>query len=157
MSAGSRALEQLGEVLVDHAAEATQPRPGTVVALPLELIIEPPREHRIRDSRDDPALEGLVESLRQHGLLHPVSVRPLLGGGFELVYCGRRVAAARRLGWTAIQACLHLDMTDEPALVAGVVENVHRRDLTGRERAHVLRLLAGIHVPGARPCGRGAG
>jgi ParB family chromosome partitioning protein len=145
--AGSRALEQLGQSLTVRQTER-QPGPNAVVALPLESIVEPPRERRLRDVEDDADLETLVESLRAHGLLHPIGVRPAVDGNFEVIYGSRRVAAARWLGWRVIQASLHLDLDDEPALVAGLAENLHRKDLAPRERAAALRLLARIHTPG---------
>jgi hypothetical protein len=156
MVAGSRALEQLGEVLSVRKTEH-RPGPNAVVALPLEVIVEPPRERRIRDVRGDAELDTLVESLRAHGLLHPIGVRPLPDGHFELVYGARRLAAARWLGWPTIQASLHLDLDDEPALVAGLAENLHRKDLAPRERVAALRLLAQIHQPGTQLGGYSTG
>jgi len=121
-----------------------------VVSLPLELIVDPPSERKIRDVHADADLDTLAESLREHGLLHPVGVRPLPDGRFELVYGARRVAAARWLGWRVIQASLHLHLDEEPALVAGLAENLHRKDLAPRERVAALRLLAQIHHPGTQ-------
>jgi len=147
--AGSRALEQLGETLTTRRADHP-PGPTAVVSLPLELIVDPPSERRIRDVHADAELDTLVESLREHGLLHPVGVRPLPDGRFELVFGARRVAAARWLGWRVVQASLHLHLDDEPALVAGLAENLHRKDLAPRERVAALRLLAQIHHPGTQ-------
>jgi ParB-like chromosome segregation protein Spo0J len=119
-----------------------------VVSLPLELIVDPPVERRIRGVQDDADLETLIDSLREHGLLHPIGVRPAVDGNFEVIYGSRRVAAARWLGWRVIQASLHLDLDDQPALVAGLAENLHRQDLAPRERVAALRLLASLHTPG---------
>jgi ParB/RepB/Spo0J family partition protein len=152
--AGSRALEQLGEALMVRK-EPQRPVPRTaVVALPLDLIVEPPRERRIRTSVGDVDqeldLSKLCESLQQHGLLHPIGCRALADGRFEVVYGSRRLAAARRLGWTSIQTSLHLNMSEEPALLAGLAENLHRADLAPRELAASLRLLAQLHTPGTQ-------
>jgi hypothetical protein len=157
VAASSRALEQLGEVLIEHTSETSAPRMSAVVALPLESILEPPLERRIRDVRGDAELDTLVDSLREHGLLHPIGVRPLADGHFEVIYGMRRLAAARWLGWPTIQASLHLDLDDEPALVAGLAENLHRRDLRPRERVAALRLLAQIHQPGKQLGGYSTG
>lgn len=147
MVAGSRALEQLGEALTQYQTDR-RPGPNAVVTLPLELIVDPPHERRIREVRADADLDTLVESLREHGLLQPVGVRPVADRTFELVYGARRVAAARQLGWRVIQASLHLDLSEEPALVASLAENLHRKDLNARERVAALRLLASLHKPG---------
>lgn len=152
MVATSRALERLGDALTVRQ-ESQRPAPRTaVVALPLDLIVEPPRERRIRDAVGDVDLDKLVESLRENGLLHPVGVRSLADGHFEVVYGGRRVAAARALGWTTIQASLHLDLAEESAMVAGLAENLHRKDLAQHELVAALRQLARLHRPG-RPLG----
>jgi ParB family chromosome partitioning protein len=121
-----------------------------VVTLPLAAIVEPPGERRIRNVHADAELDALVESLRAHGLLHPVGARPLADGRFELVYGARRVAAARRLGWQAIQTSLLLDLADEPALTAALAENLHRKDLAPHELVAALRLLARLHQPGTQ-------
>lgn len=158
MAVVSHALGQLGAVLVEHTPAHTAGLVSrAVVALPLALLVQPPNDRQVRPVADDDALETLVESLRQHGLLHPIGARPRSDGRFEVVYGSRRVLAARRLEWANIQAVLHVDLDDESALIDGVVENIARVDLTGRERAHVLRLLARIHVPGSQLGGRGAG
>ena len=155
----SQALEQLGTMLSPAPSVQADAPASTVVAhLPLELIVAPPLNRRLREPDvADPNLDTLVESLSQNGLLHPIGVRPLDSGRFELVYGGRRLAAARQLGWQTIAASLHMQMGEEPALVAGLAENLHRRDLGPRERAAALRLLAQIHKPGVQLGGYSTG
>jgi ParB-like chromosome segregation protein Spo0J len=105
---------------------------------------------------------GVIERMRvtpvsRFALLFGRTARDIVIIVIEVIYGVRRLAAARRLGWQVIQASLHMTDDAEDALVKRVAENIHRRDLSGRERAHVLRLLADIHVPGTLPGGRGAG
>ena len=157
MVASMRALERLGEVLVDDGPHTASPTSRPVVSLPLEVVVNPPASRMIRPVADDDALELLVASMREHGLLHPIGATARADGMFEVLYGLRRVAAARRLGWPTISASLHLELSDARGLLAGLAENIARRDLNGRERAHVLRLLAGVHIRGTAPGGRGAG
>jgi hypothetical protein len=156
--AGSRALEQLGETLTSMPTTQQPERPSTVVSLPLGAIIEPPRERRIRTaSESDADLDQMIESLKTHGMLHPVGVRPAPGGQFELVYGARRLAAARWLGWSTIQCTLHLELDEEAAMSDALAENLHRKDLGPRERAAALRQLARLHQPGKQLGGHSTG
>ncbi len=85
-------------------------------------------------------LDELTESLRQHGLLQPVVVRPAADGDFELVAGHRRLAAAEALGWTEIPVSVSTVDQDDAAVLT-LVENLQRDDLTPREEAHGFELL----------------
>jgi hypothetical protein len=154
--ANSTALPAIAAVLAPPAEDTTTPgRAGVVVCqLPLATITAPPLERQVRRDDDDADLATLAESLRLHGLLHPIGVRPLPTGRFEVVYGSRRLAAARSLGWTTIGCTLHLNMGDDGAVVTGLVENLHRRDLSPVQRTLALRMLAGMYRPGRQAGGR---
>ena len=64
--------------------------------LPLEEIV--PNKEQPRKTFDETALEELAESIRQHGVLQPLLVRPLPGGGYQLVAGERRYRASRIAG-----------------------------------------------------------
>ena len=85
-------------------------------------------------------LDELMDSLRQHGLLQPVVVRPAADGDFELVAGHRRFAAAEALGWTEIPVSISTVDQDDAAVLM-LVENLQRDDLTPREEADGLELL----------------
>src|SRR2546425_13039836 len=57
-----------------------------------------------RMRRSNHAIGELAASLQQHGLLQPIVVRKLRSGAFALVAGGRRLEAARALGWTTVSA-----------------------------------------------------
>jgi len=100
--------------------------------LPLERIRVNPFQPR---KNFDPAgIEELVQSIRQHGLLQPVVVRPQ-GDGFELVSGERRLRAFRELGRSAIPAIVRPNVSDAEMLELALVENLQRRDLDPIERA----------------------
>lgn len=81
----------------------------------------------------------LVESINAHGLLQPVKVRPR-GDKYEIVYGNRRVAAAKELRWTKIEAIVE-ELNDEEAYLQSAIENLHRDDLTVFEEARIYEEL----------------
>src|SRR5256714_7989353 len=109
-----------------------------VVSLPLEAIRRNPAQPRQR--LDEAGLAELAASLREHGVLHPVLVRPLEGGTYELIAGERRWQAARRAGLATLPA-LVLHASPRRALELALVENVQRADLTALEEAEAYRGL----------------
>jgi ParB-like chromosome segregation protein Spo0J len=89
----------------------------------------------LRAVRDD-LVPQLAQSMDEHGLLHPVIVRPRMGGGYSLV-CGRhRLEAAKLLGWPTIATTI-TDFHEDQAELAGIDV---RGELSQAERAlHVGR------------------
>jgi ParB family chromosome partitioning protein len=88
----------------------------------------------------DPSdLEALVDSIRRHGVLQPIMVRPT-AGGFEVVAGERRWRAAQAAGLETIPAVVRA-MTDQEALELALVENLQREDLNPVERARAYRSL----------------
>lgn len=109
-----------------------------VTSLPLDAIKPNPRQPRRRF--DEAELEALAASLRDHGVLQPVLVRPLAEGAYELIAGERRWQAARRAGLTTLP-CLVLAASSRRALELALVENVQRVDLTPLEQADAYRHL----------------
>jgi ParB family chromosome partitioning protein len=107
--------------------------------IPLDAIRANP--HQPRKVFDPSALDELTESVRQHGILQAIVVRPL-GDGFELIAGERRTRAARAVGLTTIPAVVRHDITDEQMLELALVENVQRQDLDPIERARAFRQMA---------------
>src|SRR5256885_9315727 len=113
-------------------------QPQAVVSLPLEAIRRNPAQPRQRI--DEAGLAELAASLREHGVLHPVLVRPLEGDTYELIAGERRWQAARRAGLATLPA-LVLHASPRRALELALVENVQRADLTPVEEAEAYRGL----------------
>jgi ParB family chromosome partitioning protein len=89
------------------------------------------------------ALDELQASIKVHGVLQPILVRPVAGhpGHFELVAGERRWRAAAAAGLKAVPALIrHLD--DQGALEAALVENLQREDLNPIERARAYERLS---------------
>lgn len=86
-------------------------------------------------------LADLEASLKQNGLLQPITVRPAsTGAGYELIAGERRYRAATRLGWTEIPALIK-PVTDRDALSLALVENLQRADLDPIEEAEGYQRL----------------
>lgn len=92
---------------------------------------------------DKAALEELTESIRAHGVLSPILLRPM-GEGFELVAGARRFRAARAAGLAEIPAIVR-ELDDRATLELQVVENLQRSDLHPLEEAQGYRLLTKDH------------
>lgn len=112
--------------------------PARVLSLPLERIKPNPAQPR---ARFDPALLAeLAASLREHGVLQPVLVRPLPAGDYELIAGERRWQAAHQAGLATLPA-LVLRASPQRALELALVENVQRADLTPLEDAEAYKGL----------------
>lgn len=91
---------------------------------------------------DPQALQELVVSIEQHGILQPLLVRPLASGGYELVAGERRYRAAKEADLTEVPVVLR-DLSDEAALQLALIENLQREDLNPVEETEgILQLLA---------------
>ncbi len=111
---------------------------GRVVFLPARSIRPNPAQPR-KIFRPD-ALDELSESIRQHGILQPLSVRRV-GNAYELIAGERRLRAAQQAGVTDIP-CIIMTMDDRESGMAAMVENLQRQDLDFIEEAMgIARLL----------------
>jgi ParB family chromosome partitioning protein len=85
------------------------------------------------------ALEELAESIRQHGILQPLTVRPR-DGGYQLIAGERRLQAARKAGLAEVPVMVR-DCTDAEMLELALVENLQREDLNPMEAAQSYQQL----------------
>jgi ParB family chromosome partitioning protein len=114
---------------------------GTVA---IELIAPNPRNPRRTFAEAD--LVDLAQSIREHGVVQPVVVRPSpqIAGQFEIIAGERRWRAAQRAGLTAIPVILR-DVNDRTALELAIIENVQRADLNPVEEAAGYQQLIDEH------------
>ena len=116
--------------------QATRTRPalrrGGIVYLSTEDIV--PNPVQPRKLFDDEGLEELSRSIKDYGILNPLSVR-LRGSRYELVAGERRLRAARLAGLKEVP-CILLDVNMEDASLIALVENLQRRDLDFIEEAN---------------------
>ena len=112
---------------------------GRVVFLPARSIRPNPAQPR-KIFRPE-ALDELSDSIRQHGILQPLSVRRS-GNAYELIAGERRLRAAQLAGLTDIP-CIIMNMDDRESGMAAMVENLQRQDLDFIEEAlGISRLLS---------------
>lgn len=106
--------------------------------VPLDAIV--PNRRQPRESFEEEALEELAASIREHGILQPLLVRPLGDGRYELIAGERRWRAAQRAGLATVPV-LTRSATGQAALEMALVENVQREDITPLECARAYRAL----------------
>lgn len=101
--------------------------------------IEPNREQP-RKAFDPEALQTLADSIRENGLLQPILVRPLPGGGYQIVAGERRWRASRMAGLTQVPVVIR-ELDDAKAMAVALIENLQREDLNPVEEAAGYREL----------------
>jgi ParB family chromosome partitioning protein len=99
--------------------------------VPLDRIQQNPYQPRKTFDPDD--LASLCASVKSHGILQPLVVRPI-EGGFQLIAGERRLRAARDAGLTTVPVHV-VDFNDQQTLEAALIENIQRADLNPIEKA----------------------
>ncbi|MBI1326561.1 MAG: ParB/RepB/Spo0J family partition protein [Alphaproteobacteria bacterium] len=119
-------------------AGATGPNAGRKVISITQLE---PGKYQPRRVFDDEAIEELATSLKRHGLLQPIVVRPKKdSAGYEIVAGERRWRAAQRAKLHEVPVIIR-DLTDAETLELSIIENLQREDLNAVEEAQALKRL----------------
>ncbi len=116
-----------------------EPSPET---LPISRV--EPRTGQPRTRFDEPALQELADSIAQHGLLQPITVRKLDSGYYQIIAGERRWRAARLAGLTEVPVRI-VEADDRQAQELALVENLQREDLNPMEEARGYRTLMEEH------------
>jgi ParB family chromosome partitioning protein len=124
--------------------QAASDRGGGRAAAPQRVPVEFLRPSPVQPRRHfgEEELEALASSLREHGVLQPLLVRPASrgGAGYEIVAGERRWRAAQRAGLHEVPVVVR-ELGDREALELALVENVQRADLSPLEEAEAFRRL----------------
>lgn len=128
------------------AAPAPAPTPAAPQAaasdgprgLPIELVGRNPQQPR--KHFDEAELNDLASSIKTHGILQPILVRPVADGKYEIVAGERRWRAAQRAGLHTIPAVVR-ELNEVEVLEIAIVENVQRMDLNPIEEAQGFQAL----------------
>lgn len=113
---------------------------ATETTVKLEDIVLP--QQQPRRYFDPQALKELVESVKQHGILQPLLVRPLSKGKYELVAGERRYRAGQE-ALLEVAPVVVRELSDDQAFQLALIENLHREDLNPVEETEgILHLLA---------------
>jgi len=142
--------EELSPSIISLISSSETKRPAGVRELPVDRIDPNPDQPRL--SFDPDTLNELAASLKEHGVLQPILVRPRPDGRFQLIAGERRWRASKLAGLDAIPALVE-EIDDETALEIAIIENLQREDLSPldealmydrmtRERGYSIRKLA---------------
>ncbi|MEI6270818.1 MAG: ParB/RepB/Spo0J family partition protein [Chloroflexota bacterium] len=101
----------------------------------VDRITPNPKQPRI--AADPAALDDLTASIREHGVLQPILVRPLDRGHYEIVAGERRWRAVTALAFAMIPAIIE-EMSDEQAIEIAVIENLQRENLSPLDEAAIF-------------------
>ena len=111
---------------------------GNILEIELDAITVNPFQPRTNFNEE--ALKELAGSIRELGVIQPITVRKLEGNKFQLVSGGRRFRASRLIGATSIPAYVRI-ANDQEMLEMALVENIQRKDLDPIEVALSYRQL----------------
>lgn len=99
-----------------------------------------PNKEQPRKTFDEAALQELADSIKQHGVLQPLLVRPLTTGGYQLVAGERRWRASRLAELKEVPVIIK-ELSDTEAMEIAIIENLQREDLNPIEEAEGLQAL----------------
>lgn len=125
----------LSALLGDDFSINTPQAPSTLPISQVESYAGQPRK-----SFDQEKLEELAESIRQHGIIQPLTVRKLSSGYYQIIAGERRWRAARLAGLTEVPAVI-IEADDRKAMELAMIENLQREDLNPMEEAEGYKTL----------------
>ena len=139
----SRLGRGLASLIGDVGGEAAHvERPRAQRKVPIEFLKPNPRNPRRAFSEAE--LGELADSIKQHGVIQPIVVRPVKGAQdrYEIIAGERRWRASQAAGLHEVPI-VPLDVSDSDALELAIIENVQREDLNPMEEAQGYHALAG--------------
>lgn len=128
----AKKLGGLGKGLSAIFIENETEEKGSVITLRISEIA--PNRAQPRRAFDEESLTELADSIKAHGVLQPILVRPLLQGGYQIVAGERRYRAARLAGLTEIPATVR-ELSEEETMELALIENLQRENLSPMEEA----------------------
>ena len=120
----------LGALFSDFDEEIKDNSPYKL--LPIHKV--EPNRNQPRQDFDEEELQALSDSLSEHGILQPLTVRELDSGYYQIIAGERRWRAARMAGITEVPAVI-IEADDKKAMELALVENLQRQDLNAVEEA----------------------
>lgn len=135
--------------LLNHADDASfvdaLDKKSEVKLIEIELDRLQSGKYQPRQNIDNDGLEELAQSIRQHGVMQPIVIRPLLDSErtndtvtHEIIAGERRWRASKLAGLESIVAIERV-LSDEVAIALALIENIQREDLTALEQAEALQ------------------
>jgi ParB family chromosome partitioning protein len=131
----------LGALMGDAALQAQE---AGSVFLPISQV--EPGLNQPRKRFDEEALADLADSIREHGIIPPLTVRRLNSGYYQIIAGERRWRAAKLAGLKEVPAVI-IEADDRKVMELGLIENLQREDLNPMEEAEgYLVLLTDYHM-----------
>ena len=115
---------------------------GGVRNIDVERITPNPEQPRL--AMEQVSLDELAASIREHGVLQPILVRPLENGEFQLIAGERRWRASKAAGLATIPALVE-EIDDDTALEISIIENLQREDLSPLDEAAMYDRMVRDH------------
>jgi len=119
---------------VEMTTNLASPTGNQLTSIPVEKIVPNPFQPRILFSEIE--LDDLAESIKKHGVMQPIVVRPS-ARGFELIAGERRWRATQRASIPVIPALVR-ELDDQQVAALALIENLQREELTAIEQARAL-------------------
>jgi ParB family chromosome partitioning protein len=147
-AATARLNEERGQGLSQNvlsllaADSSTIVRPAAIRNIPVVKVDPNPNQPRL--AMDKAGMDDLTASVKEHGVLQPILVRPLADGRYQLIAGERRWRAASGAGLVSIPALIE-DIDDETALEISVIENLQREDLSPMDEAFIYDKMIRQH------------
>ncbi len=133
---------ELSPAIVSLLSSDNPGRSIGVRVLPVNRITPNPNQPRM--VFDETSLEELAASIREHGVLQPILVRPLGNNEFQLIAGERRWRASTLAGQTTIPALVE-EIDDDTALEIAIIENLQREDLSPLDEASMYDRMVRDH------------
>lgn len=127
--------EKLSDSVLSLLKPEGEQHERAVRQIAVDRIVPNPKQPRI--AADPSALDDLTASIREHGVLQPILVRPLDRGHYEIVAGERRWRAVTALALAMIPAIIE-EMSDEQAIEIAVIENLQRENLSPLDEAAIF-------------------
>lgn len=134
----SRLGRGLDALLGDTGVEMSEIPPDKLQQMPVELLRR--GQYQPRRQMDQAALDELASSISRQGVLQPIVVRKLASGDYEIIAGERRWRAAQQAGLERVPVVVR-ELSDEDAMVIGLIENLQREDLNPIEEARGMQRL----------------
>ena len=133
---------ELSPAIISLVSSEGHGRSTGVRVIPVDRIVPNPDQPRL--AMDATMLEELAASIREHGVLQPILVRPLGDNEFQLIAGERRWRASKAAGQATIPALVE-EIDDDTALEIAIIENLQREDLSPLDEATMFDRMVKDH------------
>ena len=134
---------ELSPAIVSLLSSSDQPtRSVGVRIIPVDRIDPNPQQPRLAFNEE--TLQELSASVKEHGILQPILVRPLEAGRYQLIAGERRWRASKLAGLDTIPALIE-DIDDDTALEIAIIENLQREDISPLDEAAMYDRMVHEH------------